>query len=58
MGTNSQVNESTSNNATPTITMSNTKLTITKKHKKAPDDSDGEGRESKKARVNFGVVRK
>ncbi|RKF57498.1 Chromatin modification-related protein eaf6 [Erysiphe neolycopersici] len=58
MGTNSQMNEGASNNTTPTITISNTKLTLMKKHKKAPDDSDGEGRDPKKARVNFGAVRK
>ncbi|KHJ32761.1 putative 4 histone acetyltransferase complex subunit [Erysiphe necator] len=58
LGTNSQKNENASGYSTPIITMNNTKVTITKKHKKATDDSEGEGREPKKARVNFGIVRK
>ena len=51
-----------SNHPTPTSASSASKMGNAagagKKNKKNGEDSDGEGRESKKIRTNFGAVRK
>ncbi|RKF65181.1 Chromatin modification-related protein eaf6 [Golovinomyces cichoracearum] len=46
------------NNTTSTATGSTSKSMITKKNKKGVEDSESDGRDQKKARVNFGVVRR